>query len=94
MRRVALKRGYLLGLALFLLLVWVKASFADMSPIQNLGDFVTWKFKIGIDDRVRYEYRDNFNFSDAKPTKGTKGYGTGSLVFNRFKINLQGALSD
>ena len=94
MYRVLVTTGCFLGLAFLMLLSPAVSSSAEQASVLQRGEFPTWKFKIGGDDRVRYEYRDDFNFRDTKPTKGSRGYGTGSLFFNRFKVNGQALLSD
>ncbi len=46
-----------------------------------------WDTKIGGEERFRYEYRKDFDYNKSKKD-------TGSLIFNRLKINAQFTLSD
>jgi hypothetical protein len=66
---------------------------AQDTPAENRSEFPTWKYKIGVEDRLRYEYRHEFNFSQNVKDSGS-GYGTGSQIFNRFRISGQALLSD
>ena len=88
MYRIVLKTCHLLGLALFLLFGMIISSPAQQISGAEMGEFLTWKYKVGVDDRFRYEYQHNFDFSNSVKT------GDGSLFFNRFKISGQARLSD
>jgi len=88
MYQIVLKTCHLLGLASLFLFGMIMPSPAQQAPGAEVGEFLTWKYKVGVDDRFRYEYQHNFDFSNSVKT------GDGSLFFNRFKISGQARLSD
>ena len=51
------------------------------------GEFLKWQYKLGVDERFRYEYKNDFDFS-----RSTKD--DGSLMFNRVRVNLKASLTD
>lgn len=60
-------------------------AFAETGVDQ--GEFLKWQFKFGLDERLRYEYRNDFDFSESAKD-------TGSLIFNRVRVNLKASLTD
>jgi len=71
-----------LGLAvLFLWSVSAKAS-ADDS-----GQYLHWNYNVGGEERIRYEYRDNFDLNKSKNDNG-------SQILSRFKLHAAADLLD
>jgi len=91
--RIIIKTAYLLGSMSLLLFSQTISASAQQDAAPMSGEFMYWKYKIGVDDRIRYEYRHDFNLNKSVKDSGN-GYGTGSLIFNRFKINGQARLVD
>jgi len=46
-----------------------------------------WQWKLGLDERVRWEYRNDFDFNDERKDNG-------SLFFHRFKFNVSSTFMD
>ncbi len=67
-----------------------KTSLAAQEPDKKFlkgysaGD---WQIDFGIEDRVRYEYKNDFDFNESKKDDG-------SLIFNRLIINSRATLKD
>lgn len=59
---------------------------AEANPLKRhkLG---SWKVDFGIDERLRYEYKENFDFSDKRKDNG-------SMIYNRVKLNSRAILGD
>jgi hypothetical protein len=51
------------------------------------GKFLSWHYKLGLEDRFRYENKENFDFN-----KSTKD--NGGLIFNRARVNMEATLVD
>ena len=61
-----------------------------MSPkaqADDKGQYLHWDFKIGGEERFRYEYKKDFDFNKSRKD-------TGSLMFNRERLNVQATLTD
>jgi hypothetical protein len=73
----------------FFVLIFLAAASALAQSAEGLSgrEFATWHFKLGMDERFRYEYRNDFDFSDANKDNG-------SLFFNRARVNLKAFLTD
>ncbi len=75
-------------LVLLILLSGLKAgdkAFAD--TVKNSGEFLQWQFKLGADERLRYEYRQEFDLDRSRQDMG-------NLFFHRLKLNATATFSD
>ncbi|MDD5561738.1 MAG: alginate export family protein [Candidatus Omnitrophica bacterium] len=74
---------------LFCLLVLGVFVFHAPASAEEFGRVAigNWGFKAGVNERFRYEYKHNFDFS-----KSSKD--SGSLFFNRFIVNAKATLGD
>ncbi|MDE2221496.1 MAG: alginate export family protein [Candidatus Omnitrophica bacterium] len=54
---------------------------------NSSGQYLHWDYKIGGEERLRYEYRDNFDFNESKKDNATH-------FLNRLKINAAADLED
>ncbi len=63
-----------------------KTVFAGIDTLKNykLG---SWKVNVGFEERLRYEYKSDFDFNDRLK-------GNGSLFYNRLRINSTFSLKD
>jgi hypothetical protein len=57
-------------------------SFAD-----GTGQYLLWNFKVGGEERIRYEYMENFDLNDSKKDNATH-------ILNRLKLNATADLTD
>ena len=76
------KKYLLLALALMLGMANSYQAFAD-----DKGEYLHWDYKIGGEERLRYEFRDNFDLNKSKKDNG-------SQFLNRFKLNFTDDLVD
>lgn len=65
----------------------VYAAQAADAVAGNKGEFISWHYKLGVDERFRMEEKRDFNFDKAVKDNG-------NLFFNRFRFNLMAALAD
>jgi hypothetical protein len=63
------------------------SSWAEELGQPQEGELPRWKYKIGADERIRYEYKHDFDFN--KDIKDN-----GSLFFARDRLNVKATLSD
>jgi len=81
--RIILK--IILSILLISLFSFCYADAADEGPQKR--ESIGWKYKIGVDERFRYEYKHNFDFNKDINDNG-------SLFFSRFLVNIKASLSD
>jgi len=74
-------------LILLMSVIGMLGAHPQMVLADDKGEFLNWNFKIGGEERVRYEFRRNFDFSNNQKDNG------GQLL-NRFKVNLTADLTD
>ena len=71
----------------FVLMFLTGPVWAQTANDLSKGESVLWHYKFGLDERFRYEYRDDFDFNDSKKDNG-------SLFFNRVRVNALVSLTD
>ncbi len=74
----------------FLLLLFLCRPFpagAQEAAATQAGEFLTWKYDFGMDERIRYEYKHDFDFN-----KNSKD--NGGVLYNRLKVHASATLSD
>ena len=70
-----------------LLLVLGTLLVASNGWAADKGDYLHWDYKIGAEERVRYEFKQDFDANSSRKD-------TGSLFFTRERINAQATLTD
>ena len=74
-------------LCLCLVMFFSGSIWAQGNEVLPKGEFASWHYKIGLDERFRYEYRRDFDFSKSLKDDG-------GLFFNRVRINAKASLKD
>jgi len=66
--------------------------FAGVAQAQGIadpkqGEFLSWHYKLGVEDRFRYENKENFDFNKSAKDNGGQ-------IFNRARVNMKASLTD
>lgn len=72
---------------LLFLAIWILLGLCSFVNAEDKSKIKSWKWKLGIDDRFRYEYRSDFDYDESLKDNG-------SWIFNRLKINAAGKFTD
>jgi len=72
---------------LLLSIFCVYPAYAAEEAGGGKGEFLSWKYQMTAEDRLRYEYKQDFDFNGSRKDNGT-------LMFNRYRIGAKAALSD
>lgn len=60
---------------------------AQDASLATKSEFLSWHYKLGAEDRFRYENKENFDFN-----KSAKD--SGGQIYNRARINMKASLTD
>lgn len=71
--------------AVFIFLVF--PAWAQSVQEQPKSEFLVWNYQVGGEDRLRAEYKNNFDFDNDKKDRGEQFY-------NRARLNFKATLSD
>ena len=72
---------------LFLLIAGAVDGFFDEGRGRAVSESAKWNYKIGAEERFRYEYKNDFDLNVAAKDNG-------SLLFNRLRLNVKATLGD
>jgi hypothetical protein len=72
---------------LFWMMVGVSGVITPVMAADAVGTFYTWKFNTGGDDRLRAEYKDDFDLKDKTKDNST-------WFYNRLRLNFKASYSD